>query len=269
LTKQPGTIRIRHSYWNRVLWLATAIGAVSGFFLLYPINEYVYYYEHYPHAPTVWAFILGQLVSSLKGNTPQKTVFYTLVGAALGLAMGLFFNAWQKKQSQIQTLRTALGENLGALIAQGEGPRLEFKSSFRWDRRQNRVNRSLEGAVLKTLAGFMNSQGGTLLIGVEDGGEISGLEKDFATLKKKSRDGFELAVMTAVSTKLGPEFCRHLDFIFHRIEDKDVCRIIVAPAQQPVFVKQDRATRFYLRTGGSTRELNIQEALSYVSSRRK
>ena len=56
------------------------------------------------------------------------------------------------------------------MIAQGESANLEFKSSFRWDLRENKLNRALEGVILKTLAGYMNGKGGTLLIGVADDG---------------------------------------------------------------------------------------------------
>ena len=253
---------------DRLFIVAIIGGAVVGFFLLYPINEFVYYYEHGIESPSVWTYISNQVINSLKGHTPIKTAFYAGVGAVFGVLVALIFNAWRKKMEHIQKLHSALEENLGALIAQGEGPKLEFKSSFRWDYKQDKFNRGLEDAVLKTLAGFMNGQGGTLLIGVDDSGEVLGLEKDYETLKKKNRDGFELAIMTAVSMKLGPEFCQNLHVMFHAIDGKDVCRILVAPSHQPVFVKQDKATKFYLRTGGSTRELNIEEAMSYVANRR-
>ncbi len=253
---------------NRLFIVAILGGALAGFFILYPINEFVYYYEHGVEKPSVWTFISHQVFNSLRGNNPLKTTFYTGVGAAFGVLVAFLFNAWRRKIEHIQKLHSALEENLGALITQGEGPKLEFKSSFRWDVRQNKMNRGLENAVLKTLAGFMNGQGGTLLIGVDDDGNVLGLEKDYETLRKKNRDGFELAIMTAVSRKLGPEICQHLHVMFHTIEGKDVCRILVTPSHQPVFVRQDKTTKFYLRTGGSTRELNIEEAMSYVANRR-
>ena len=63
-------------------------------------------------------------------------------------------------------------------IAEGESASLEFKSTFRWDLREGHINRSLENVVMKTLAGYMNSQGGTLLIGLSDDGGIVGPEND-------------------------------------------------------------------------------------------
>jgi hypothetical protein len=134
----------RRTYWLRFFLLAVILGAVVGFFLLYPINEFVFYFEHHPDSPTVWRFIYGQLIHSLKGFTPDKTSFYAGIGALLGLVVAMFFKSWQKKLKHIEKLHSELEENLGALISQGEGPKLEFKSSFRWDMTQNKVNRALE-----------------------------------------------------------------------------------------------------------------------------
>ena len=74
--------------------------------------------------------------------------------------------------------------------------------------------------ILKTLAGYMNGNGGTLLIGVADDGAIVGLEKDYKTLKKQDRDGFEQALMTAVATKIGGDACHSVQIVFHSVEKR-------------------------------------------------
>jgi predicted HTH transcriptional regulator len=125
----------------------------------------------------------------------------------------------------------------------------------------------LEAVVLKTLAGFMNGDGGTLLIGVADDGRILGLANDYQSLKKQDRDGFAQAIMTAVASKLGTELCQLTQILFHSMEGKDICRVITAPSLRPVFLKQDVQTKFYLRTGNGTRELNIQEAMEFTAHR--
>ena len=172
-----------------------------------------------------------------------------------------------RRSERIEQLSAALGDDLRALIARGESVHLEFKSSFRWDLKEKKFNRALEGVVLKTLAGYMNGDGGTLLIGVADDGSIVGLAGDYSTLKKPDRDGFEQVLMTAVATKLGGDACRAVQMVFHSLENEDVCRVIVAPAHRPVYVKDGDSPKLYLRTGVSTRELNVQEAISYTSVR--
>src|SRR3712207_6558701 len=94
---------------------------------------------------------------------------------------------------------------LRGLIAQGEGPTVEYKSSLRWDYRESRVNRDLTKVAVRTLAAFLNAQGGTLLIGVDDEGNVLGLEADIACLQKKSLDGFELTLRSAIANHLGQQ----------------------------------------------------------------
>ena len=86
------------------------------------------------------------------------------------------------------------------LINGGENERVEFKSSMRWDYKENRVNKNLEGVIIKTLSAFLNSSGGTLLIGVDDLGDVIGIGKDLKTLGggKKNLDGFELQLTELV-----------------------------------------------------------------------
>ena len=249
-------------------FFAAVIGAVAGVFLLYPINDFVYFQEHGVDEPFASKYILNQLKEALKGNTPEKTKFYAWVGIVLSLFIVWIYSILHKKFQRIEQLSDELGRDLRGIILRGEGPLLEFKSSFRWDMEQSRINRSLEGVVLKTLAGYMNGHsGGTLLIGVGDNGQIIGLENDYQSLKRKDQDGYEQAIMTAISTNLGADLCQNVKVLFHVIDNKDVCRLIVLPSSRPVFLKLGNDPRFYLRTGGGTRDLNIQEATEFIAIR--
>ena len=165
----------------------------------------------------------------------------------------------------IENLQNEIGRDITSIIAQGESGRLEFKSSFRWDFKQNGVNKGLEGAILKTLAAFMNSEGGSLLIGVNDEGQPLGLGKDFETLKTKNRDGFEVALMTAIATKLGTPQCARVTILFHKIENQDICHVLVSKSQKAVFLEAGKETKFFLRAGAGTKELNVKEAAEYIS----
>ena len=254
-----------------VLYLSAALlGALIGFFVLYPIHEFVYYFEHEryrPDASSVIHYVSGELMDSLRGRTPMKTTFYAFVGASLGYITALLYSVMHKRWLQIQQLIKELENDLEALIKQGEDPHLEFKSSLRWDIAENRVNRGLEGVVMKTLAGFMNGQGGTLLIGVADDGALLGLDKDYQTLKKPGRDGFEQLLMSMIASNLGADICQFVRVMFHDLEGHDICRLIVLPATRPVFMQQGNSPKLYLRTGGGTRELNVQEAMDYMKAR--
>jgi len=150
------------------------------------------------------------------------------------------------------------------LILEGENSMVEFKSSLRWDRKLSQVNRALELAALKTIAGFLNTDGGTLLIGVDDSGQIAGIENDYKTLPKPDRDGYELHLMQLISSNIGKERCLNTHISYHDFDDKDVCMISVEPSPKPAYVKEGQEFRFYIRTGNQTQSLNIQESHMYI-----
>lgn len=242
-------------------------GAFVGVFFLYPVNEFVYFHEHVPSPGTGWAYTWEQLWLGITGHYPIKVPFYAGVGAFLGLIAAFFFNSLYKSTAQIKTLSDELQSNLLALISHGESSNVEFKSSFKWDLKESKPNKALEDVVLKTLAGFMNGEGGSLIIGVSDDGKILGLNADYNIQKKKDKDGFEQALMTSVAKNLGTDACQYLQLIFHELEEKEVCRVITRKSHRPIYIKDGNALKFYVRTGVSTRELNVQEAVEYISTR--
>jgi hypothetical protein len=258
---------LRRQRWILLFAIPVAVGALAGIFVLHPLNEFVYYHEHQPPASSARAFVISQLWDTIRLRPPIRTALYAGAGTALGLLTALMFNALYTKARQIQQLSAELEKDLRALIRQGESGVLEFKSTLRWDLKQGKVNRALEAVVVKTLAGFMNADGGTLLVGVADDGEIVGLERDYQTLKKQNRDGFEQAIMGAVAAHIGTDSCRHLHVVFHDVDGKDICRVITRSSAKPVFIKKDDTAMFYLRTGGGTRRLNVEEAVDYIADR--
>ncbi len=158
---------------------------------------------------------------------------------------------------------------LTALIAEGEHERLEFKETLRWDVALGQENRKLEDVVVKTLAGFANRVGGTLLIGVTDDGQAKGLDCDYACLGG-NRDKLELH-LTNLFTKHFGQACRaaKIRVSFPDQDGTAVCRVDMDRSAQPVFVSlADRggnmAERFYVRSGNSTQEMKLSEATPYI-----
>lgn len=161
-------------------------------------------------------------------------------------------------------------QGVRSLMSRGESEKVEFKSSLRWDLREGRVNKDLEGVVVKTLAGFLNAHGGILLIGVDDSGAPVGIEADYATLKKPDRDSFENHLQNLVTRDLGEAVAASfLTIIFHEIDGHDICQVTVDPSNYPIYVHHRKANVdvFYVRTGNATRELPVNEAVKYVQNR--
>lgn len=245
-------------------------GAILGLFVLMPANEWVSWFEYGPgetDAETALQFVGHQMGETLTLRTPAKLLFYILLGLIVGsLVLFLLLKA-QKRDRMIRELEAELQSDLVALIAQGESETLEFKSSYRYDLNQNKVNKALELVIMKTLAGMMNSEGGTLLIGVDDDGNIVGLENDYASLKRPDADGFEQLLMSSIAQKLGTPACEQVKVWFHQQEGKEVCRIRVMTGPRPVYVREGKESRFYIRTGAGTRAMDLEEAVSFIQTR--
>ena len=248
--------------------LVILVGFFFGIFIFLPINEFTSYFEYRRGLDfSVWQFINIQLWRALTLQTPVKFFFYLLFGGFMGVISVLLMSIFRKRNKLIDQLRRELDKNLSALIAKGESDDLEFKSSFRYDYRQQKVNKALESVVIKTLAGFMNTQGGSLLIGVADDGSIVGLEADYNTLSRKDNDGYTQLLMSSIADKIGTPACKLVKILFHIHEGKEVCRIIVLPSPMPVYAREDNDPRFYIRTGSGTREMDIQEAIAFIKSK--
>lgn len=147
------------------------------------------------------------------------------------------------------------------IIKRGEDGVTEFKSTLRWDIRQGKKNPAIEHAVLKTICAFLNSEGGNLLIGVKDDGNIQGIETD----NLDSDDRFLLHLWTLIKTCLGQEVVEHITSSLQKFGDKTVCRVKCKKGKKPTFVHQKGFEEaFYVRVGPSSSSLDISAALKYI-----
>jgi hypothetical protein len=156
-------------------------------------------------------------------------------------------------------------QSLDDLLAAGESAVLEYKSTLRWDLQLGQVNKDLQKAVAKTIAGMMNTEGGALLIGVEDSGAICGIEHDWATLKRKDRDGFEQALTQTITDFLGAEYGPLTHIAFDQKDGRTVCIVQIETSPKPVFLSDKGTKEFYVRTGNTTRPLDTKATYEYIS----
>jgi membrane protein YdbS with pleckstrin-like domain len=156
--------------------------------------------------------------------------------------------------------------NVAQVAALGEGQFVEFKSSLVWDYHQQRANKTLYEPVMKTLAAFMNSRGGTLLIGVNDQGEPLGLDQDYSTMRKPNADGFELAFNSTFNKMIGVQNRRFVELSFPLLGDKEICAARVSPAPEPVFLTHNDQEFFYIRAGNASQALSFSQAETYIRS---
>jgi len=147
-----------------------------------------------------------------------------------------------------------------------EADNVEFKSSLRWDYKEKRINKDLEYAVAKTLAAFMNSDGGILLIGVDDSREVVGIAKDYGTLRKgkRNRDGFEIQLTEVINKYIGPEYRKFIKAEFKELTKKEICYIKTGKSPKQVFIEKDGNIEFVIRSGNRTQALDVKRATEYI-----
>lgn len=171
-----------------------------------------------------------------------------------------------------KTEDTALETPIEQLIEEGENSSLELKSSLRWNYQESTIDKKLEQVVIKAIAALSNSEGGTLLIGVNDEGEILGLENDFRSLNGNS-DEFELHLRNLVRQQFGAAFAATgLVVSFPQIADKEICRIDIKKGGTPVYVQEAdkqgvKVDKFYVRSGNLSIALQLKEVAGYIQGR--
>lgn len=168
----------------------------------------------------------------------------------------------------LQDEATETRETTQALIEQGESKRVEFKQTGRVNTHTKQHDSVMEQMVVRAIAGFMNANGGTLLIGVSDSGEVTGIEADFKTLgQKQNTDGFALWLNGLIDNLLGPTAAANMTVGFDEHPSGTICRIDVVAGNGPSFVRRKKGeAELYVRLNNSTRLLNTAEALDYVQN---
>ena len=248
------------------------------------------------------AWLIGVAVRRvLKNRMTMSTASATLTGLA-GLWGGLVFagwifdsgDLWKPGMIGVAALVALVVVIVVALIAAylhprpgldpiaevaklGESDSLEFKSSARWNMRVGKRDDAIETVIAKTVAAFMNSGGGTLLIGVDDDGRLIGLGPDYATLKTPDADRFELWIRDLWRQRMGTNAATlpRLDFAEATdpqdgYERQEVCRVTIPPSPHPVYLRGPKGkgeAELWVRVGNSTRHLEVVDAVQYVSTR--
>lgn len=154
----------------------------------------------------------------------------------------------------------------------GENETVEFKESWRYDVMKKEVDKTgeIKKSALKCIAAFMNTNGGTLFIGVNDKGEITGLENtDFRLLKKKHlsilqlQDNIRKDIDNSLAASLGTVQSIAKIMYFETIEDKTIAVLSVEKSKDPIFFEDD----IYIRSSASSRKLNSKDVFELLKSR--
>jgi len=204
----------------------------------------------------VYLFIEGAAMSVL-GSFIVCVVFY------INKKTGLFGSHFDKLVSPEITAADDEGRRKGIeeLILQGESSKLEFKSTVRKNLATGEKDPRMEKAVLKTIVAFLNSRGGTLLIGVADSGEIIGSDEDTF----ENRDKMLLHLNHLIENKIGKQYLPYIHYFLVDFDGKSVIRVDCAISDSPVFLIEGKEQTFFVRSGPSSIDLHGMDLLKYAN----
>ncbi len=155
------------------------------------------------------------------------------------------------------------------VVAAGESQTVEFKSTARMNLHTRQADPSMERVIVKAVCGFLNAEGGSLLIGVNDDGDIIGLGDDLSTLgKKKNIDGYELHLRQLLDEYLTVTSAHTVTISFPEVGGAAICWVLVAPSSKPAYAKAtkgspDGAEEFWVRVGNATKQLHAANLVHY------
>jgi hypothetical protein len=175
--------------------------------------------------------------------------------------------------TQIDRVLDAVGEladtdRIRSLIREGESKSVEFKETFSLDVRKQTKEKDIKASSIKTIAAFLNSDGGVLLIGVNDAGVITGLDTEIEKFHKadnihKSRDKFLLDFKNTLKYQIGEQF---YTFINHRFVNVGSQIVLFVECQaSPMAVYVDNKD-FFVRTNPSTDQLEGPKLVAYIQN---
>jgi hypothetical protein len=153
-----------------------------------------------------------------------------------------------------------------SLLSHGESETVELKSSLRASKNAAIPFAVLEKVIARTVAGFLNADGGYLIIGVADDGEVLGLDDDLATFSSASLDQWQQHLTNIVHKYLGAQVAAATSIAVMSFgpEKREIAVVRCARSTQPVFLKDGNDQEFHVRAGNSTRLLDLVDVIPYI-----
>jgi len=209
----------------------------------------------------------------------MKDLITNLIGSAIVSLIGYFYvkkdklNVISKLVTNVveknkrffgsRNIDENMPEDVINLIKKGEGRELEFKSTLRKNLHTNELDKKIEHSVLKTINAYLNSDGGTLLVGISDNGEIMGLGHD----EFPDHDKLNLYFTNLIKQHIGSEYLPFIKYDIFKVRDKHVLKIDCEASDKHVFLKLGQDEEFYIRNGASSAKLSGSALIDYINNK--
>lgn len=158
---------------------------------------------------------------------------------------------------------------LMSIISAGETEQTEFKEAAGRNPFSGDFDAKIREKIVIAVAAMMNGKnGGNVIIGISDNGEIKGIDIEYPIVNKSKSnwDGYLLFLADVLNKNLSiSNAFQHYSISKHVIDGRDICRIRVTPAPAATFYNK----KLYVRSGNQSLELQGPDLLNYVRERWK
>ncbi|MDP2560419.1 N-6 DNA methylase [Psychrobium sp. 1_MG-2023] len=172
------------------------------------------------------------------------------------------------------------------LIKINETQRIEFKQTFfvnadhvgrefkKTDKEYKKSCKAEQYKIAKNIATFLNTDGGTLLIGVTDDSQVCGIEKEMQHIKEIKAEAYIKRLSQDVANLIGERNNNWVEYCSVEVDDKTIVVIDCKPATKPVLLPNknkdgtihNEPTELIIRRGTASVTLNGYELLEYIDS---
>ena len=216
---------------------------------------------------------LGDEISLGIYKFSMQNMTFVIIGAAIASTIGYIYMSSEKgvirqvvkkileKNPKLFLKKNNSSNEILELIKKKESEEIEFKSTLRTNLHTNEFDKKMEFSALKTITAFLNSNGGTLLLGITDEGKILGIEHD----KFPDTDKFNLYLISMIKERIGKKHFHLIEIQNSVIEGRTIVKLSCKKSKNPVFLKSDsNEEEFYVRMGPSSVQLKGSELVDYV-----
>lgn len=153
--------------------------------------------------------------------------------------------------------------DIPAMLTAGESETVEFKEKVL---HITEPGKSRPHTLVRELAAFANTRGGTVLIGVRDDGSVVGIKAELDATSK-GKDGYQQSLYNRIKEDIGGAAASAAQMHFQPHGDAELCLVRVPPSPVPVYLKHDGQQLFFVRIGNQCIALDAKQAHDYCATR--
>lgn len=209
----------------------------------------------------------SQIITYLDKEEDEPTTF-EILETSLDFSDKDKPNWWLSYEEKKQIVKEYIQERqIERAFRFGENNFIEFKPSLLYNFKTQQASIGVKNIIAKVICSFLNTNGGKLLIGVNDKGEIQGLDYDFSLKTKDNEfDFFRNEFDNLLFQFFDKNIYNYIKADFNSDYDKPFFIISVKPSDIPFFLinKKENTKEFYIRTITSSVPISdIEEVVKY------